>query len=207
MPRVFGTNIPKKKGKSTPSPITSQESSPPFAFSLSEPISESPPRPASSPPRPASAPSPPRPASARPARPSRPPAPPPPPPPAPLDPTATHYPPNAITPLSDACIRRLCKTAGADQVSADVYNDVRRAMYLLLHELLENAYHIMTLKKLKTIMPSHLDQASEAMDLAKAYLTSAEDIDIPKSNIVKAAKLTLAKHSSGLRLSKEGVVL
>jgi histone H3/H4 len=78
-------------------------------------------------------------------------------------------------------------------------------MYLLINELLEKSYHIMTLKKLKTIMPSHLDQASEAMGLTKAYLTSSEDIDIPKSNIVKAAKLTLAKHSRGLRLSAEAV--
>ena len=113
MPRTFGTNIPKKKVRSSPS-ISSQESSPPFAFSLSQPSSESPPFPLSQAP---AAPSPPRPT-----RPPRPPAPPPP-PPAPLDPDAEHYPPNAITPLSNACILRLCKTAGAEQVSADVYNE------------------------------------------------------------------------------------
>jgi histone H3/H4 len=82
---------------------------------------------------------------------------------------------------------------------------MRRAMYLLLNELLEKSYHIMTLKKLKTIMPSHLDQAAEAMGLTKAYLVSADDIDIPKSNIVKAAKETLAKHRRGLRVSREAV--
>ena len=209
MPRTFGTNIPKKKGRSSPS-ISSQESSPPFVFSLSQSSSESPPFPLSqapaapSPPRPAA--SPPAPSPNRPPRPARSsPPPPPPPPPAPLDPDAEHYPPNAITPLSNACILRLCKTAGAEQVSADVYNDVRRAMYLLLNELLEKSYHIMTLKKLKTIMPSHLDQAAEAMGLTKAYLVSADDIDIPKSNIVKAAKQTLAKHRRGLRVSREAV--
>jgi histone H3/H4 len=48
-------------------------------------------------------------------------------------------------------------------------------------------------------------QAAEAMGLTKAYLVSADDIDIPKSNIVKAAKQTLAKHRRGLRVSREAV--
>ena len=102
---------------------------------------------------------------------------------------------------------RVCRAAGAEQLAADAYDDVRRGLYLIVHDLVEKAYALVAHAGLKTLLPTHLDQAVEHLGYnVKAYLVSVEDVSIPKAHIVTAARLALAKHGPPrLRLSAAAI--
>ncbi len=101
---------------------------------------------------------------------------------------------------------RVCRAAGAEQLAANAYDDVRRGVYLIIHDLIEKAYALLGHARLKTLLPEHLEQAVEHLGYnVKAYLVSVEDVSIPKAHVVAAARLALAKHYNGLRISAAAI--